>query len=37
MIVAQVYNGCMNYPAIQKNDPKVYEILKREEQRQKKG
>jgi glycine hydroxymethyltransferase len=27
----------MNYPNIQKEDPKVYEILKREEQRQKEG
>ncbi len=27
----------MNYPAIQKKDPKVYEIIKREEQRQKEG
>lgn len=27
----------MDYPAIQKNDPQVYEILKREEQREKEG
>ncbi len=27
----------MDYPDIQKNDPQVYEILKREEQRQKEG
>lgn len=27
----------MNYPNLQKNDPEVYEIIKREEQRQKEG
>ncbi len=27
----------MNYPEIQKNDPKIYDIIKREEQRQKEG
>lgn len=27
----------MNYPEIEKNDPQVYEIIKREEQRQKEG
>src|SRR5438270_4702356 len=27
----------MNYPEVQKNDPQIYEIIKREEQRQKEG
>src|ERR1700733_10059087 len=27
----------MNYPAIEKNDPEIYGIIKKEEQRQKEG